>query len=64
VDDQAAVHFACNAVVHGQNIVMPTITDGLRQNLTSLGFILHELPLDSYLMAGGASRRLTLKLTD
>jgi N-dimethylarginine dimethylaminohydrolase len=64
VDDQAAVHFACNAVVHGQNIVLPTITDGLRQNLTSLGFALHELPLDSYLMAGGASRCLTLKLTD
>jgi N-dimethylarginine dimethylaminohydrolase len=64
VDDQAAAAFACNAVVHGQDIVMPIITNTLRAALQNLGFTLHELPLDSFLMAGGASRCLTLKLTD
>ena len=64
VEDEDARHFACNAVVHGTNIVIPRISNGLTLALHNLGFVTHQLELDAFILAGGASRCLTLKLTD
>lgn len=64
VEAEDADHFACNAVVHGTDIVMPHVSDALTAQLHDLGFTTHQLELDAFILAGGASRCLTLKLTD
>jgi len=64
VDDEDAKHFACNAVVNKNDIVMPRVSDALAAKLGELGITTHQLELDSYILAGGASRCLTLRLTD
>lgn len=64
VEEEDAKHFACNAVVHSNNIVMPLVGEELTRKLEELGFTTHQLELDAFILAGGASRCLTLKLTD
>lgn len=64
VDEDDAKHFACNAVVHGRDIVMPRVGPKLTAALHGMGFVTHQLELDAFILAGGASRCLTLKLTD
>jgi N-dimethylarginine dimethylaminohydrolase len=64
VEAEDAAHFACNAVVHGRDIVMPRISNELTLALHDLGFTTHQLELDAFIIAGGASRCLTLNLTD
>ena len=64
VDEGDAAHFACNAVVTEQEIVMPRVSAALTERLHGLGYITHQLELDAFILAGGASRCLTLRLTD
>lgn len=64
VEDADARQFACNAVVNDKDIVMPVVGEGLKTQLNKIGFTTHNLELDSYILAGGASRCLTLRLTD
>lgn len=62
VREADAVCFACNAVNLGQTIVMNTISDDLRERLTTRGFRVVEVALDEFLKAGGAAKCLVLKL--
>lgn len=64
MDDADAAAFGSNAVVYGQNIVMPKVGEALTQRLHDLGFTTHQLHLDSYMISGGASRCLTHNLTE
>lgn len=64
VDDADATAFACNAVVYGDNIVMPKCSAALTDKLHALGFKTHQLQLDSFMISGGASRCLTHNLTE
>lgn len=64
VSEEDGARFACNAVVHGKQIVMPKVSDQLTQLLHGWGFETRQLEMEAFILAGGASRCLTLKLTD
>ncbi len=59
-----AVNFACNAVNIGDTVVMNKASVELRSVLTKAGFDLVETPLTEFLKAGGASKCLTLRVTE
>lgn len=64
VDDVDATAFACNAVVYGNDVVMPKCSAELTKKIEGLGLKTHQLQLDSYMISGGASRCLTHNLTE
>jgi len=64
VDDADAKAFACNAVVSGNQIVMPKASDALRNRLQGMGFEVAMLELDSFIISGGSSRCLTHNLSE
>lgn len=57
-----ALHFACNAVVHGRDIVLPEACPKLVAELSERGYRPHPLPMTEFLKAGGACKCLTLLL--
>jgi lysine-ketoglutarate reductase/saccharopine dehydrogenase-like protein (TIGR00300 family) len=59
-----AVNFACNAVNIGQTVVLNKASDDLKQRLHSARFRVIETPLNEFLKAGGASKCLTLRVTE
>lgn len=59
-----AVNFACNAVNVGQLVIMNQASDALQQQLAEVGFTVKETPLTEFLKAGGASKCLTLRVTE
>jgi len=62
VAPEEAVHFACNAVVLGQDIVLPEACPRLCAALAERGYRPHPLPMTEFLKAGGACKCLTLFL--
>jgi N-dimethylarginine dimethylaminohydrolase len=62
VPEHEALRFACNAVVLGKDLVLPSGCDDTMKVLKSRGFITHPVELDEFLKAGGAAKCLTLKL--
>jgi N-dimethylarginine dimethylaminohydrolase len=59
---EEAMKFACNAVVCGQEIVMPEGCPKLSAALETRGYHTHPLPMTEFLKAGGACKCLTLLL--
>ncbi len=59
-----AVNFSCNAVNIGSTVVMNKASQDLRSKLEGAGFELVETPLTEFLKAGGASKCLTLRVTE
>ncbi len=59
---EEATHFACNAIVVGQDIVLPEETPRLAAELNRRGFRTHPLPMTQFLKAGGACKCLSLLL--
>lgn len=59
-----AKKFACNAVVIGNNVILPNDCVQTMNILNNLGFIAHPLELDQFLKAGGSAKCMTLKLND
>ncbi len=57
-----AVHFACNAVVLGRDVVLPEASPKLCAALTESGYRLHPLAMTEFIKAGGACKCLTLFL--
>lgn len=57
-----AVHFACNAVVVGRNVVLPEGCPKLYAELAAHGFQTHPVPMTEFIKAGGACKCLTLCL--
>ena len=64
VSERDAVNFACNAVNINRLVVMNQASDPLKQQLAQVGFEVIETPLTEFLKAGGASKCLTLRLTE
>ncbi|MEO1591173.1 MAG: TIGR00300 family protein [Cyanobacteria bacterium J06632_22] len=64
VAEEDAVNFACNAVNVGQLVIMNQASKDLRQQLADVGFTVKETPLTEFLKAGGASKCLTLRVTE
>ena len=62
LEELDARNFCANAVVRGVDIVMNRCSAALREKLTALGFILHELDLSEFIKAGGSAKCLVLKL--
>jgi N-dimethylarginine dimethylaminohydrolase len=59
-----ALRFACNAVVIGRHVVLPTGCPELSSDLRARGFVPHAVEMSEFLKAGGACKCLTLFLPD
>ncbi|HEU4412533.1 MAG TPA: arginine deiminase-related protein [Polyangiaceae bacterium] len=64
IPDDDALRFGCNAVNFGRDVVLPTVGEATTAALRERGFTPHLVELDSFLLAGGASRCLTLRLDE
>lgn len=62
VEEEEALHFACNAIVLGLTIVMPAGCPKLKAELESRGYHIHAVELTEFLKAGGAAKCLVLFL--
>jgi arginine dihydrolase len=59
---EEALHFACNAIVLGNQIVLPEQCPKLCAALTDRGYCPHPVPMTEFLKAGGACKCLVLFL--
>jgi ornithine--oxo-acid transaminase len=64
VSEADALRFACNAINIGRTIIVHEISSELRQRLESLGFRVVAVHLGEFLKAGGAAKRLALRLSE
>jgi N-dimethylarginine dimethylaminohydrolase len=64
VSPEEAMRFACNAVVVGNHVVMPSNCPILRFHLEERGFVVHEVPMSEFIKSGGACKCLVLYLPD
>jgi N-dimethylarginine dimethylaminohydrolase len=62
VPPEDAVHFVCNAVVLGTDVVLPAGCSTTYKALADRGFTAHPVPLGEFIKAGGAAKCLSLKL--
>lgn len=62
VKEDEAKRFACNAVVLGKQVVLPTECPHITDELEKRGFTVHACDMNEYLKAGGACKCLTLRL--
>ncbi len=62
VEEDEALRFACNSVVIGQDVVMPSGCPKLTQTLEALGCRVHPVEMSEFLKCGGAAKCLTLFL--
>jgi N-dimethylarginine dimethylaminohydrolase len=60
VTENEAKHFACNAVVIGNDIIMPKGCSKTVQLLEQYGFCVYECEMSEYIKSGGACKCLTL----
>ncbi len=59
---EEALRFACNAVVVGTHVVLPSGCPQLTRDLEARGYTVHGVELSEFLKAGGAAKCLTLFL--
>jgi N-dimethylarginine dimethylaminohydrolase len=59
---EEALRFACNAVVIGQHVVLPSGCPRLTRALEERGYTVHSVEMSEFLKAGGAAKCLTLLL--
>ena len=64
IEEADAVNFACNAVNINSTVIMNKASSSLKERLDDCGFNLIETPLTEFLKAGGASKCLTLRVTE
>lgn len=62
VSNEDAEAFACNSVSIGDNIIMSSCSDKLRDRLVLLGYKVYRCPVPTFMMAGGSVKCLTLRL--
>ena len=62
VNADEALCFACNAVVFGKHVVLPSGCPQLTQQLEERGYMVHNVDLSEFLKTGGAAKCLTLFL--
>lgn len=62
VNEDEAKRFACNAVVLGNNIVLPTGCPEVTKELHKYSYAVYSCDMQEYLKAGGACKCLTLRL--
>jgi N-dimethylarginine dimethylaminohydrolase len=57
---EEAMHFSCNAVVMGRDIVLPEGAPHLVATLQDRSYACHQLPMSEFIKAGGACKCLTM----
>jgi len=62
VIESEAKHFACNAVVLDQHIILPNDCPQIASLLKKRGFTVHQCDMSEFLKAGGACKCLTLRI--
>ncbi|MGA2655430.1 MAG: arginine deiminase-related protein [Gammaproteobacteria bacterium] len=62
VPENEAKHFACNAVVLGKNVIIPSGCPETKKHLETKGYTVHECDMSEFIKAGGACKCLTLLL--
>lgn len=60
VPEEDAHKFACNAVVVGDNVIIPKGCNETKDILTQNYYIVHELDMSEFIKAGGACKCLTM----
>ncbi len=64
VEEEDALHFACNAVNIDQTIFLNNCSNKLETQLNNKGFNVIKIKLTEFLKSGGASKCLTLRLDE
>ncbi|MEK6772553.1 MAG: arginine deiminase-related protein [Bdellovibrionota bacterium] len=64
VPEEEALRFACNIVVIDRDLILPSGCPKTRDLLENLGFRTHEVEMSEFIKAGGASKCLSLKLSN
>ena len=64
VDEDDALHFACNSVNVGRTVVLNRAGDRLAAALKQAGFDVIESELSEFMKAGGSAKCLTLRLDE
>ena len=62
VSEEDAKKFACNAVVIGDQVVIPAGTDETCEKLQALGFTTHQVPMTEFIKGGGACKCLSMEV--
>ena len=62
VTEKEALHFACNAVVIGRNVVIPSGCPETTLALEKRGFRVYALNFSEFIKAGGAAKCLVLRI--
>lgn len=60
VPEDEAKHFACNAVVIGNTVIIPSDCPKTKMILTNLGYTVLDCEMSEFIKAGGACKCLTL----
>jgi N-dimethylarginine dimethylaminohydrolase len=63
VTAEDAARFACNAVVLGRSVVLPSGCAETQNTLRKLGYESHPVELDEFLKAGGSAKCLTMRIS-
>ena len=63
IDEEDAIHFACNAIVIENNLILNHARSSLVIRLQTLGYRVILNPVDEFLKAGGGNKCLALSLT-
>ncbi len=63
IDEEDAIHFACNAIVIENNLILNHASPALVIRLQTLGYRVILNPVDEFLKAGGGNKCLALSLT-
>jgi len=61
VIEEEAERFACNAVLAGDHVFLPSGCPNTVEKLTELGYTPHEMEMSEFLKSGGACKCLTLR---
>jgi len=62
VEEKDAYKFACNSVVVGDNIIMPSGCENTANKLVALGYKVHLTNMSEFIKSGGACKCLTLEI--
>jgi N-dimethylarginine dimethylaminohydrolase len=64
VEEEDALHFACNAVNLGKTVILNRSSEVLNNRLAQAGFTAVESSLTEFMKAGGSAKCLTLRLDE
>ena len=62
VTEDDAKQFACNAVVIGKDVILPSGCEETEARLQGMGYETHPMTMTEFIKAGGACKCLTLKM--